>query len=152
MPFFLIGCGCVALYYCYCCYTGRSFLSLYDFSGLGLFFDLFFLNTLNLPVVLKLGRAMLEGLNVFGLKIWKVSSGWKVAKRLASWGSSLCAPRLSPLKLFEIGDFDLAFFAAGVAIFCLNGFFCTDLACLFFYPYTCILCGPLISVELFYEF
>jgi len=49
------------------------------------------------------------------------------------------------LKLFEIGDFDLAFFAAGVAIFCRNGFFWTDLACLFF-------CGPPISVALFYEF
>jgi len=44
-----------------------------------------------------------------------------------------------------MGDFDLAFFAAGAAIFCRSGFFCTDLAYLFFG-------GPPISVALFYEF
>lgn len=49
------------------------------------------------------------------------------------------------MKLLDIGDFDLAFFAAGAAILYLNGFFYTDLAYLF-------LCGPFVSVELFYEF
>jgi hypothetical protein len=50
--------------------------------------------------------------------MWKVSSGWKVAKRLETIGSSLFEVKCP----FEIGDLDLAFFTVVDTIF-LNGFF-----------------------------